>query len=119
VRSVIVRVIVIIVPFFALFLPFTLLILALVFNPPACISTTDDVTQVATVFVVSLVVLLWWSDVVGRVPTWTLSVVIIITLVSVLLVTDSIRYCRCIQHLLESLDKRVDLFVIFGEMGVI
>jgi hypothetical protein len=52
-------------------------------------------------------------------PTKAFLVVIIMTPVSVLLVTDWIRYCCRVQHRLESLDMRIDLFVILGEMGVI
>jgi hypothetical protein len=49
----------------------------------------------------------------------TFSVVIIMTPVFVLLFTDQIRYSCYVQHRLESLDMHVDLFIIFGEMGVI
>jgi hypothetical protein len=39
------------------------------------------------------------------------------TPIFVLLVIDRIRYCCCVQHHPKSLDMRLDLFVIFGEMG--
>jgi hypothetical protein len=45
--------------------------------------------------------------------------VIILTPVSVLLVIDWICYHCCIHHRLELLDMSVDLFIIFGEMGLI
>jgi hypothetical protein len=49
----------------------------------------------------------------------TFPVVMIMTPVSALLVIDWIRYCCCVQHHLELLDMRVDLFIIFGEIGMI
>jgi hypothetical protein len=69
------------------------------------------------VSVASSASLLQWSD--GRVPTRTLLMVIIMTPVSVLLLIDRIRYYCRVQHRLESLGMHVDLFIIFGEMGVI
>jgi RsiW-degrading membrane proteinase PrsW (M82 family) len=97
---------------------FTFPISALVFNSATCISVMDDVTQVAVVSFASSAMLLRWSNAAGRVPMRTITVVIIVTPVFVLLVIDSICYYCRIQHHLESLDVRVDLFVIFGEMGV-
>jgi hypothetical protein len=110
--------IIIIIPFIVLFLLFTLLISELVFNSATCISTANDVTQDAVVSVMSSTVLLWWSDATGRVPMRALPAVIIMTPISVLLVIDWILYCCHVQHHLESIDVRVDFFVIFGEMGV-
>jgi hypothetical protein len=46
-------------------------------------------------------------------------VVITMTPVSVHLVIDQICYRCCIQHHLELLDMRANLFIILGEMGVI
>jgi hypothetical protein len=114
-RLVVVRNIIIIVPFIALFLLFTLPISAPVFNPAMCISGADDVAQVAVVSVASSVALLPWSDA-GRVPTKAFPVVIIMTPVSVLLVIDWICNHCCVQHCLEPLNMRVDLFIILGEM---
>jgi hypothetical protein len=69
------------------------------------------------VSIVSLVVLLPWSDAAGRVPTKVFPVVIIMSLVSVLLVVDWIcNHCR-VQHHLERIGMRVDYFIIHGEMG--
>jgi predicted membrane channel-forming protein YqfA (hemolysin III family) len=61
----------------------------------------------------SSAMLLVWSDAVGRVPMKTLLVV------TILLVVGQICYRCCVQHRLESLDMRVDLFIVLGEMGVI
>jgi hypothetical protein len=84
-----------------------------------CNSAMDDVTQVTVVSIASSAVLLWWSDDASHVPMRTLLIVMIMTLVSILLVIDRIRYCCPIQHRMESLNVCVDLFIIFGEMGVI
>jgi hypothetical protein len=88
VRLVIVRTIIIKVPFIVLFLLFTLPSLAVVFYSATCISATDDIMQVAVVSVTSSAVLLLWSDATGRIPMKTLLLVIIMTPVSILLVTD-------------------------------
>jgi hypothetical protein len=117
VRLVVVRTIVIIVPFIVPFLIFTLLISASIFNSAACISVADDIVYVAVVSVASSAMLLQWSDAAGRLQMRTLPVVIIMTPVSVLLVIDRNRYGCHVQHHLESLDMHVDLFIIFGEMG--
>jgi hypothetical protein len=116
-RLVVVRTIIIIVPFIALFLLFTLPISASVFNSTMCISTVDDVVQVIVVSIVSSAALLWWSDAAGQVPTRTLPVVIIMTPISILMVIDWICYYCRVQHRLESLDVHIDLFVIFSKMG--
>jgi hypothetical protein len=88
VRLVIVGAIVIMVPLSALFLLVTLPILAPAFDLTACISTMDDVVQVAVVSTTLLAMLLLWSDATGRVPTGTLPVVIFVILISVLLIVD-------------------------------
>jgi hypothetical protein len=87
VRLVIVRTIIIKVPFIVLFLLFTLPSLVAVFYSATCISATDDIMQVAVVSVTSSAVLLLWSDATGRIPMKTLLLVIIMTPVSILLVT--------------------------------
>jgi hypothetical protein len=63
--------------------------------------------------------LLSWSDAAGKVPTKAFPVVAIMTPVSVLLVIDWVHYRCCIQHCLEPLHLRVDLFIILGSWGVI
>jgi hypothetical protein len=107
------------VPSIALFFLFMLPISAPTFDPILCISSTDDVTEVMFVSIASSAAHLWWSDVAGRVPMKAFPVVIIMALFSVLLVIDLICYHCCVQHHLEPLDMRVDLFIILGEMGVI
>jgi hypothetical protein len=97
VRLVIVGTIVIIVPLVALFLFHTLLFSTPVFNMVACISVTDDITQVAVIPITPSSVLLWWSDVVGFVLMRTLPVVRLVTLGSVFIVVNRVNYGCCIQ----------------------
>jgi hypothetical protein len=40
-------------------------------------------------------------------------------MVTILLVVDRIWYHCCVQHCLESLSMRVDLFIVLGKTGVI
>jgi hypothetical protein len=65
VRLVIVGTIIIIVPLIALFLFHALLLSVPIFDPIACISVVDDITQVTVVPTMPSAVFLWWSDVVG------------------------------------------------------
>jgi hypothetical protein len=62
VRLVIVGAIVIMIPLIMLFLLITVPISVPVFDLVACISTADDVMQVAVVSTVLSAMLLWWSD---------------------------------------------------------
>jgi hypothetical protein len=71
VRLVIVGTIIIIVPLIALFLFHALSFLAPIFDSVVCISTADDVAQVAVVPTTPSITLLLWSDAAGRVPTGT------------------------------------------------
>jgi predicted TIM-barrel enzyme len=77
----------------------------------------DDVTKIAVVSTMPSAALLAWSDAADRVPTKTLPVVPVITQVTVLLVVDRICYRCCVQHRLEPLDMRIDLFIALGEIG--
>jgi hypothetical protein len=119
VRLVVVRTIIIIVPFIALFLLFMLPISALVFDSATSISDVDGITQVMVISIASSATFHPWSDAAGQVPMRTLLVVIIMTPIFVLVVIDWIRYRCCVQHRLEAVDVRIDFLVIFGEMGVI
>jgi hypothetical protein len=92
VRLIVVGDIIVIVPFVVLLLLSALSISASAFNLVACISIADDVMQVTIMFVMPSGALLWWSDVAGRVPVRTLSVVILVTPIPVLLVADWICY---------------------------
>jgi hypothetical protein len=65
VRLVAIGTIVVIVPFFALLLLKTLMLLMLIFDPATCISVVDDIVQVAVVSATPLDPLLWWSDAAG------------------------------------------------------
>jgi hypothetical protein len=62
VRLAIVGAIVIMIPLIMLFLLITVPISVPVFDLAACISTADDVMQVAVVSTVLSAMLLWWSD---------------------------------------------------------
>jgi hypothetical protein len=119
VRLVIVRVVIVIVPFIALFLLVALPLSVPVLNPVACISTADDIMQVAVVSATPSTTLLWWSDAASRVPTGTMPVVIFMTPVFILLVVEWIRYGCCVQHRLEELYMHVYFIIIFGKMRVI
>jgi hypothetical protein len=119
VRLVVVGAIIVIVPLVALLLLIVLSISTPAFNPVVWISITDDITQVTAMSVTPSTVLLWWSDVAGRVPTRTLSVVILVTPIPLLLVADWIYYGCCVQHRLEALDVHIDFFVILGKVRVI
>jgi hypothetical protein len=79
VRLVIIRTVVIIVPFFTLLLFQVLTLLTSVFNLAACISAIDDVTQISIVLVSSSAAFLRWSETTSRVPVLTLLVVKLMT----------------------------------------
>jgi hypothetical protein len=117
VRLVVVRTTIIIVPFLTLFLLLTLSISSLAFDSAVCITGVDDVVYITGVSVVSSDTLPMCSDAAGRVPTKTLPVVTVMTPVTALLVVDRILYHRHVQHCLEPLNMRIDLFIILGEMG--
>jgi hypothetical protein len=114
VRLVKVRTIIIIVSLIALFLLDALSLSVPFFDPTACISVTDDVTQVVVVPTILSTALLQWSDSTSRVPTGTLLVVRLMTLVSILMTVDWIHHGCCVQHHLQELDMRADFFIIFG-----
>jgi hypothetical protein len=92
VRLVIVGTIVIIVPLIALFLFNALSLSVSNFNPVVCISAADDIVQVTVVSPMPWAVLLRWSDAAGRVPTRTLPVLKLMTLVSVFTVVGGGRF---------------------------
>jgi hypothetical protein len=81
------------------------------------ISGADDITKIVVVSTTPSAALLAWSDAADRVPTKTLPVVLVITQVTVLLVVDRICCRCCVQYHLESLDMRIDLFIVFGRWG--
>jgi hypothetical protein len=68
------------------------------FYPAACISITNDVVQVSVIPVSSSVMFLWWSETAGRVLTWTLTVVRVLTLRSIATFENWVHQCSCIQH---------------------
>jgi hypothetical protein len=93
------------------------LLLVPVFDPTACISVVDDVTQILVISIMHSVALLQWSETVGRVPVWTLPVVRLITLDSVVAVENQVHHGCCIQHRVEALYRRVDFFIVFRQVG--
>jgi hypothetical protein len=92
-RLVVIRTVVVIVPFFTLLQFKALTLLALVFNPVTCISVVDDVTQISVIPVSSSDAFLQWSEIACRVPMRTLP-------------------------LLEALHVYVDFFIVFLQVGV-
>jgi hypothetical protein len=58
VRLIVERTIIVIVPLFALFVLDAVLLLALIFNPIACVSVADNVAQVFVILISSLAALL-------------------------------------------------------------
>jgi hypothetical protein len=96
VRLVIVWTIIFVVPHIELLLLVTLPISAPGFNSATCISAVDDIVQVTIVSAMPSTVLLWWSNATVQVPTWTMPVATLVTLVLILLVMDWICYSCCI-----------------------
>jgi hypothetical protein len=113
VRLVIIGTVVVIVPFFTLLLFKVLMLLALVFNPAACISTVNDVAQISVIPVSSLTAFLWWSEIASRVPIGTLLVVMLMAPCFILTVKCRVNHDCCVQHRLEALYVCVDFFIIF------
>jgi hypothetical protein len=74
---IVIRAIVIIVPFLTLFTLDKISFLALILNPVVCFSVVDDITHVS--FIPTLVALLRWSDAASRVPVWNQVVVKVLT----------------------------------------
>jgi hypothetical protein len=103
VRLVIIGTIVVIVPFFALLLFKTLVLLTLVFDLVACISAVDDVAQISVIPVSPSATFLRWSETACRVPVRTLLVVMIMTPCLIITVECRVRHVSYIQHCLESL----------------
>jgi hypothetical protein len=117
VRVIVVRTIIIIVPFVTSFTFDVISFLAPVFNSVEHISATDNITQVPVVLVLFSTVLLQGSDVAGRVSAWALAVVRILTLTPVSMCKGRVNHGRCVQHCLEALDLRIDLLAIFRQQG--
>jgi hypothetical protein len=65
VRLVIEGTIIVIIPHIMAFLLSVLMLLALVVNPVACISVTDDIMQVLVILIPPSATLLQWSETVG------------------------------------------------------
>jgi hypothetical protein len=65
VRLVIEGTIIVIIPHIMPFLLSVLMLLALVVNPVACISVTDDIMQVLVILIPPSATLLQWSETVG------------------------------------------------------
>jgi hypothetical protein len=79
VRLVIEETIIVIISLIMSFLLNAITLLAPVVNLAACILAADDVTQISVIPIPPSAVFLCWSETAGRVPTWTLSVVKIMT----------------------------------------
>jgi hypothetical protein len=112
---IVIRAIVIIVPFLTLFTLNKISFLALILNPVVCFSVADDITQVS--FIPTLVALLRWSDAASRVPVWNQVVVKVLTPPSVSLLGGGVLNDSRIQHGLEALDLRADLLIVLRQLG--
>jgi hypothetical protein len=78
----------------------------------------DDITQIMIIPIMLSVALLWWSETNGRVPTETPLVVKLMIPDSIIVVMVWVHHDCYVQHRLEALDKHVDFFIIFRQMGV-
>jgi hypothetical protein len=105
--------VVITIPFIALFLLDVISISVMVFDSASCIPASDNVTQVAVILISPSVTFLRWSETVGRVPTWILSVVKLLTLDTIVVIENSVRYCGCVKDCLKPLNMRFDFFIVF------
>jgi hypothetical protein len=112
VRLVIIGIIVVIVPFFTLLLFKALAHLAPIFNPVACISAVNDITQISVTPVVSSASFLRWSKTVCRVPVRTLLVVRLVTPCFMITVECRVNHGCCVQHRLEVLHLSIDFFIV-------
>jgi hypothetical protein len=112
VRSVVIGIIVVIVPFFTLLLFEALALLIPVFDPAACISIVGGITQISIIPVSSLAVFLRWSETACRVPKLTLPVVKLTTPCFVIMVDCRVNHGCCIQHRLESLHVCINFFIV-------
>jgi hypothetical protein len=117
VRLVIIGTIVVIVPFFTLLLFKTLVLLTPVFDPAACISTANDVTQISVIPASPSAAFLRWSETACQVPVWTLLVVMIMTPCLVITVECRVHHSCYVHHRLESLDVSSNFMIVFWQEG--
>jgi hypothetical protein len=117
VRLVVEGTIIVIVPLITSFLLNALTLLAPVVNPIVCISTTDDIAQISVIPIPPSAAFLQLSETVDRVPTWTLSVVKIVTPYFTVTVEDRVNHGCYVQHRLEALYMRIDFFIVFRQVG--
>jgi hypothetical protein len=110
---VIVGAIVVIVPLFMSFLLKALALLAPVFNPVACISIVEHVTQVLVIPISPLAALLQWSEATGQVSMGTLLVVMLMNLCFVVAVEGRVDNGCCVQNRVETLHVCIDFFIVF------
>jgi hypothetical protein len=113
VRLVIEGTIVIIVPFIASFLLDAFSLLEAVFDSITCISVADNIMQVLVIPILPSAMFPQWSETAGRVPTWTRSVVRLLTPNTIIAVEKWVCDCGCIQHCLEALNLHIHFFVVF------
>jgi hypothetical protein len=117
VRLIIEETIIVIVPFTVSFALDAVSLLAPVFNLVVCIFVTNNVAQVPVVPILFFVMLLWRSDAAGRVPTWALAVVRVLTPPLVSMFKGRVNQGGCIQHCFEVFDLCIDLLVVFRQQG--
>jgi hypothetical protein len=116
-RLVIIGTVVVIVPFFTLLLFKVLVLLPSVFNPAACISAADDITQISIILISSSAAFLWWSETASRVNIRTLLVVMLVTSCFIIMVECWVNHGCCVQHHLEALYVCVDFFLVLWQVG--
>jgi hypothetical protein len=116
VRLIIIGTIVIIVPLIMSLLLKALTLLALVFDPTACISAADDVVQISVIPISPSVVFLRWSETAGRVPVLNLSVVKLMTPCFAVTVEGWVNHGYRIQHCLEALYVCINFFIVLWQL---
>jgi hypothetical protein len=113
---IVVRAIVIMVPFLTSFALNAVSLLVPVFNLVVCISVVNNVTQLS--FIPISAMHLQGSDAACRVPAWALAVVKSLAPPFVSVLESGVLHGRCIQRGLEALDLRINLLTVFRQQGL-
>jgi hypothetical protein len=96
VRLVIEGTIIVTIPLITPFLLNMLMLRTSVVNLVVCIFIVDDVTQISDILISSSATLPQWSDTAGQVPTWTLSMVKLVTPYFTVTVEDRVNHSCCV-----------------------
>jgi hypothetical protein len=118
VRLVIERTIIVIVPLITSFLLNVLMLLVPAVNSIACISAADEVAQISIIPIPPSAAFLRWSEIDGRVPVRTLSMVKLVTTYSTVTVVDWVHHSCYIQHRLEAFTCALTSSLSLGKWGM-